>query len=468
MRYLPVFMDVAGRRCLVVGGGEVALRKIELLRRAGARIEVVAPELHPKLASLAESGALAWQRRRFAVADIADAALVFAATGDARVDEAVAAAAVGARVPVDAVDRPEVSSFITPAIVDRDPVVIGISSGGTAPVLARRIRADIEALLPARLGALARFAGRFRAAVKTALDAGPAPRRRFWEQFFAGPVARQVLDGDELGAAERMTALIERAESAAAAGSVAIVGAGPGAADLLTLRALQALQAADAVVYDRLVGPQILDYARRDAELILVGKARGAASATQDDINALLARLALAGKRVVRLKGGDPFVFGRGGEERAFLASFGIAVELVPGITAATGCGAAAGIPLTQRGIASAVTLVTGHGADGAANIDWAVLAKLGHTLVVYMGVSEAAEIARRLIAHGSDPQTPVAVIENGTRADQRTVIGRLGGLGALVRDNAIGGPAVIVVGEVVREAAAARVPAARALALAG
>jgi uroporphyrin-III C-methyltransferase/precorrin-2 dehydrogenase/sirohydrochlorin ferrochelatase len=374
---------------------------------------------------------------------------VCAATGLAEVDARVAEAARAAGVPVNVADRAELSSFIVPAIVERDPVVIGISSGGAAPILASRLREAIERLLPARVGKLADFADSFRSAVKATVP-GATASFRFWDRFFDGPVADQVLAGNETGARERMLTLVNgRGAGEPPRGGVAIVGAGPGDPDLLTLRALRLIQRADVVVHDKLVGPGVLDLVRRDAERIYVGKSRGEHSKEQAEINALLAEQALAGRRVVRLKGGDPFIFGRGGEEADYLRQRGISVELVPGITAALGCAAAVGIPLTHRDHAQAVTLVTGQGKDGEPELDWGTLARLDQTLAIYMGVGAAARIAARLIEHGLDPATPVAVIENGTLPNQRAVYGRLSGLGWLVRQSGIAGPALIVIGRV-------------------
>jgi uroporphyrin-III C-methyltransferase/precorrin-2 dehydrogenase/sirohydrochlorin ferrochelatase len=452
MRYFPAFLDLAERTCLVVGGGAAAVRKVRLLRKAGAVVRVVAPRVDPELTTLAEQGELSLIRRGFVAGDVRGCAVVHAATGLAEVDGRVADAASRAGVPVNVVDRAEISSFIVPAIVDRDLVVVGISTGGAAPVLARRLRAQIETLLPARLGSLARFAETFRASVAALLPA-PAARLRFWERFFDGAVAEDVLAGRGQAAGEKMLSLVNRAGGETPEGLVSIVGAGPGDPELLTLKALRALERADVVVYDKLVNPDILDYARRDAERIYVGKSRGHHMRTQAQINDLLVAHARLGKRVVRLKGGDPFVFGRGGEERTHLRRHGIQVELVPGITAATGCGAATGIPLTHRAHAAAVTFVTGQGRNGEPDVDWAALARSRHTLVVYMGVAAAGRIADRLIAHGLAADTPVAVIENGTLATQKTVIGHLGALADLIHDHVIAGPAVIVVGEVVTEA---------------
>jgi len=456
MRYFPTFFDLAGKPCLVVGGGEAAARKLRLLRQAGARVTLVARRPNAEIEDLAARGEVDIRRRGFVAGDLRGQTLVIGAAGDAELDARVAEAAVAQGVPVNIVDRPELSSFTVPAIVDRDPVVVAISSGGGAPVLARWLRARIEALLPARLGALARLAQNFRSAVKATRPDQDA-RRRFWEDFFDGPAAEAALAGRDAEARDKTLALVNRRGPAEARGTVAIVGAGPGDADLLTLRAVALLQRAEVIVYDKLVGPEVLDRARRDAERIYVGKSRGNHAKTQDQINALLLKLARAGKRVVRLKGGDPFVFGRGGEERDYLRRHGVSVQVVPGITAAVACGAAAGIPLTHRDDAAAVTFVTGHGKNGEPDLDWAALATLRHTLVVYMGVATADRTAARLIEHGLVPNTPVAIVENGTRPDERVITGTLGQLGALVCGHGVAGPAIIVIGEVARRAEAAR-----------
>ncbi len=458
MTYFPAFLNLEGRSCLVVGGGKVAARKLRLLLKSGAEPVVVAPALASDVARLVAAGRVKHKRRGFRTGDVRDRALAIAATGIADVDARVSAAARAAGVPVNVVDSVELSTFITPAVIERDPVVIGISSGGAAPVLVRRIRAMIEALLPARLGLLATLAADFRAAVKANFP-DIALRRRFWDRFFDGNLAQDVLAGRARRGRERMLALVNRRSPIEETlGRVTIIGAGPGDPDLLTLKALQALQQADVVVYDRLVAPEIVDYARRDAERIYVGKWSGGHSRSQDEINRLLRNHARAGRHVVRLKGGDPFIFGRGGEEREFLRQSNIAVDVVPGITAALGCGAAVGIPLTHRDLAHAVTFVTGHSRDGDPEPDWRSLARLGHTLVIYMGLSAAGRIADRLIAFGMAAATPAAVIENGTLPSQRIVTGTLGGLGALVEDNRIESPALVIIGEVVRLADAAPV----------
>jgi uroporphyrin-III C-methyltransferase/precorrin-2 dehydrogenase/sirohydrochlorin ferrochelatase len=456
MNYFPAFFDLRDRPVLIVGGGAAAARRLRLLHKAGARITIVAPRFGAEVAAAVAAGEASLRQRGFVSGDVNGQTAVFAATGRDEVDARVAEAARAAGVPVNAADRAELSTFIVPAIVERDPVVIGISTGGTAPVLASRLREAIERLLPARLGRLADFADTFRSAVKATVPSAAA-RLRFWDRFFDGPVADQVLAGDEGRARERMLTLVNgRDGNDPPRGGVAIVGAGPGDPDLLTLRALRLLQRADVVVYDKLVGPGVLDLVRRDAERIDVGKRRGNHSKGQDEINALIAEQAKAGRRVVRLKGGDPFIFGRGGEELAYLRQRGIPVEVVPGITAALGCAAVTGIPLTHRDHAQAVTLAIGQGKEGEPELDWATLARLDQTLAIYMGVGTAGRVAARLIEHGLDPATPVAVIENGTLPSQKVVYGRLSGLGWLVRQSGIVGPALIVIGRVAALADAA------------
>jgi len=452
MSYFPVFFSLADRDVLLVGGGEAAAQKLRLLLKAGARVRLVARQATPEIESLAAEGRIDWQRRGFVAGDAAGRALAVAASGETELDARVAEAARQAGVPVNVVDHAELSDFIVPAIVDRDPVIIGISTAGAAPLIARRLRERIEALLPARLGRLARFAELFRDAVALAL-ADRRERLRFWERFLDGPAADAVLAGREPEAAERLLREINGKPSAAAQGRVAIVGAGPGDPELLTLKALRHLESADVILYDRLVDPAILDRARRDARRLYVGKAPGRHALRQEEINALLVAEARAGHRVVRLKGGDPFIFGRGGEELDALRAAGIETEIVPGITAALGCAASAAIPLTHRDHAQALVIATAEGKAGEPGLDWAAFARSGQTLAIYMGVAAAARVAERLIAGGLAATTPVAVIENGTRADERVLAGRLGGLGSLVADADIDGPALILVGEVAARA---------------
>ncbi len=463
MDHLPIFLTLRDRPVLMVGGGEAAARKVRLLRKSGARIDIVAPRVNAELADLAGSGNVVWHARTFVPADLDSRAAVFSATGIPSVDEAVATAARARNLPVNVIDSPALSSFIMPAIIDRDPLIVAISSGGDAPILARRIRAQIDRMLPARLGALARFAGRFRGAVKARLPHA-LPRLRFWEGVFEGAIADAVLAGQPAQAHGRMLWALNLGappQVNTVDGIVHLVGAGPGDPDLLTLRALHLLQTADVIVHDRLIGPDILDYARRDAQRVYVGKAAGVPGLGQDEINATLLRHARAGNRVIRLKGGDPFVFGRGGEEMAYLRQRGVSVEIVPGITAALGCAASAGVPLTQRGVASAVTFVTGHGSDGELQVNWSALAAANHTLVIYMAAGRAADIAAKLSQHGLNGTTPAAIIENGTRPDQQVWTGQLAALLHGPAPLGANGPALIVIGEVAAQAQTAATVAA-------
>ncbi|HXQ42747.1 MAG TPA: siroheme synthase CysG [Candidatus Udaeobacter sp.] len=449
MEHFPIFLNLKGRPALIVGGGEAAARKLRLLQKAGAAVTVVAPKVLPEIA---QSG-VRLRQRGFVAGDVSGQAIVFATTGIAEVDDRVAEAARDKGLPWNVTDRAEASGFILPAIVERDPVVIAISSGGAAPALVRRLRERIERLLPARLGQLARFADSFRGAVKGLLPDGGS-RRRFWERFFDSAVAEAVLAGHDRRARENMLTLVNGpGVPQTTAGIVHLVGAGPGSPDLLTLRALQVMQRADVVVLDRLVGPQLLDLVRRDAERIHVGGGASRPSLPQAEINALLARLAGEGKCVVRLKSGDPLVFARGGEELAYLRRRGVTVEVVPGITAALGCAAAVGLSLTHRDRAQVVSLVAGETPDGEAEIDWTALARPRQTLAIYMGVSSAGLISRRLIEGGLPANTPVAVVENGTLPDQRGALGRLAALKSLIRATGIEGPAIVFVGDAAAEA---------------
>jgi uroporphyrin-III C-methyltransferase / precorrin-2 dehydrogenase / sirohydrochlorin ferrochelatase len=451
MQYFPLFLDISGREALVVGDGVVAARKARVLAGAGARVLVIAPAPQIDVLEAAKHSDVRVLARDFRDDDAEGMALVVSATGDATLDARVSVAARAAGVPVNVVDRPELCSFVWPAIVDRDPLTVAVTSAGASPVLARSVRARIEAMLPPNFGRLARFAEEFRTAVKAMRPSGVA-RRRFWERFFASPIAQSVLAGDEPRAREQMLALINRPDGTAVEpGIVHLVGAGPGDPDLLTLKALRVLQEADVIVHDRLIGPRILDYARRDADVVYVGKARGSHARTQAEINELLARHARAGQRVVRLKGGDPFIFGRGGEERDYLLALGVRVDIVPGITAATGCAAATGIPLTHREHAQTLTIVTASGQDGEPDLDWRALARDRQTLCIYMGSAAAAHIAARLIEHGRDRQTPVAVVASGTLDDQRTAVGSLHELDRLVDRVGPAGPTLILIGDVVR-----------------
>ncbi len=445
-----MFMDVRERPCLVVGGGAAALRRVRALIAAGARVSVVARSCLREIGELAEAGTIALALRPFEAADARGHALVYSATGQSATDRLVSEAARAARIPVNVTDNAALSDFIVPAIVDRDPVLVAVSSGGTAPALARRIRAMIEALLPHDLGRIAARAEALRQGIKARIPSAAA-RRAYWERYVdhALGAARGGRDGTS------GDALLARVGVPRRFGQVAIVGAGPGDPDLLTLRALQWLQRADVVIHDRLVDPRVLDYARRDAERIDVGKAPGRAPYAQAEISALLAHRARQGSIVVRLKGGDPFIFGRGGEELAHLVRENIPVEIVPGITAALGAAAASAIPLTHRGVATSITLVTGSVRDGGAEPDWRALARTGGTLAVYMGVASAHHIADRLVQGGLAPDTPVAIIENATLPNERIVQGDLASLAGLVQSHGIEPPALLLIGRVVSEARA-------------
>jgi len=446
MEHFPIFLRLRDARVLVVGGGEVAARKLRLLRKAGARIEVVARELNPEVAEFAAQGALTHIATEFAPVQVDGCRLVIAATDDRPLNGRVATAAMAANVPVNVVDDPELSTYITPSIVERAPVTVAIGTGGAAPVLARRLRERIETLLPAAYGRLAEFMGRQRPRVK-ALDL--EARRQLWEDFLDGPGPERLFIGDDAAAAIELDSLLLGRPPQ---GEVYLVGAGPGDPDLLTFRALRLMQQADVVLYDRLVSPAILDLVRRDAERLFVGKQRNLHTVPQEDINAELVRQAEQGRRVLRLKGGDPFIFGRGGEEIEQLAARGIPFQVVPGVTAASGCSTYAGIPLTHRDYAQACIFVTGHArADGTLNLHWDQLARTGQTVVIYMGLATLPELCRQFIAHGLPADWPAAIVESGTSQTQRVLTGTLGDLPSRVAQADIKGPTLVIVGEVVK-----------------
>jgi uroporphyrin-III C-methyltransferase / precorrin-2 dehydrogenase / sirohydrochlorin ferrochelatase len=445
MDYLPLFLQLRSQPVVVVGGGRIALRKVDLLRRSGARITVVAPELRPELDQLARRGELHYVAERFTEGHVEGATLVVAATNDHDVNAAVSEAARARKILVNVVDTPTLSTFIFPAIVDRSPIIVATSSGGEAPVLARRVREQIEALLPEKLGALARFMGVRRRNVHNTL--GLAARRPFWERIVGGNVATRVLAGDETGAAQAFESELRTGGGGNELGEVYLIGAGPGDPDLLTLRALQLLQQADVVLYDRLVPDAVVDRSRRDAERVFVGKEAGDHK-VQDRINELLVHHARKGKRVARLKGGDPFVFGRGGEEIEVLIRHGIPYSCVPGITAALGAASYAGIPLTHRHLAQSVTFVTGHVLDDE-SLDWHSLAGPQRTVVFYMGVSHLDQIVTKLHDAGAKPDHPVAIVERATLPGQRTLRGTLGTITKIAREAAVAAPALFIVGEV-------------------
>ncbi|AVE49980.1 Siroheme synthase [Serratia marcescens] len=449
MDYLPIFADLKQRPVLVVGGGDVAARKVDLLQRAGAEIRIVAQSLSPELEQQRQQGQLLWLGKTFDPQQLDEVFLAIAATDDNALNAAVFAEADKRRVLANVVDDQPRCSFIFPSIIDRSPLVVAVSSSGQAPVLARLLREKLEALLPASLGQMAQVAGRWRGQAKQRL-ASIGERRRFWEKAFGGRFATLVANGQTAQAERQLEQDLQSfaAGDEGAQGEIALVGAGPGDVGLLTLRGLQVMQQADVVLYDHLVSGEILDLVRRDAERICVGKRAGAHSVIQEETNRLLVELAQQGKRVVRLKGGDPFIFGRGGEELQVAAAAGIPFQVVPGVTAAAGATAYAGIPLTHRDHAQSVTFITGHCRPDGDGLDWADLARARQTLAIYMGTMKAADISQRLIAHGRAADTPVAVISRGTRADQQVQIGTLDQLEHLAQRAPL--PALLVIGEVV------------------
>jgi uroporphyrin-III C-methyltransferase / precorrin-2 dehydrogenase / sirohydrochlorin ferrochelatase len=453
----PAFHKVEGRRVVVVGGGHEAAAKIRLLAETSAGIVVFAAALDKETGADLIRAHADWRGAWPSLADIAGAALVFAATGSEDGDRDVCRLAREAGVPVNAVDRPELCDFYTPAIVNRAPLAVAVGSEGVAPVLSRHVRARIEGLLAPAFGDLSALAERLRDTVAKKLGS-PVQRRRFWARFFSGPIAAKVFAGDVRDAEAEALRTLEIEPNLS--GHVSLVGAGPGAEDLLTLRAQRALQEADVIVYDRLVPDAIVTQGRRDAQRIYVGKAKGAHSLSQEQINALLVREARKGKRVVRLKSGDPLVFGRAGEEMAALRAAQISFDVVPGITAAFAAAAENEIPLTLREESSSLVFATGHDADGDTLPGWAGLALGGSTVAVYMGKSVAPKVALRLIEAGLAPSTPVAVIENASRADRRAYAGRLDGLGDLAARPELVGPVLFIIGDVVAVGALATVPA--------
>ncbi|MBS1154826.1 MAG: cobA [Proteobacteria bacterium] len=452
MEYFPVFIDLKNQPCLVVGGGEVAQRKVGLLLAAGAKLTIVAPQLTDGLQEQVHNHRATHIARDWQAGDTAGMRLVIAATDNSQVNTAIHAECEAAGILVNVVDHPELCRFIVPSIVDRSPLMIAISSGGQAPVLARHLRARIEAWLPHGYGVLARLAGQFRDQVKARFGDRERERRRFWENALEGAAAEKALAGDERGAAEALAAELEQAQAnQLQQGAVYLVGAGPGNPDLLTFRALRLMQKADVVLYDNLVSPAILNLVRRDAKRRYVGKKASDHALPQEEINKLLVKLAQEGKTVLRLKGGDPFIFGRGGEEIDELAQNGIPFEVVPGITSAAGASCYAGIPLTHRDYAQSVTFVTGHRQAGETELDWARLTSPTETLVIYMGIKEAPRICERLIAYGRAADTPAAIIEKATTPEQKTVAGTLATLPALIEQHHVKPPALIIIGNVVK-----------------
>lgn len=448
MDYLPVFFRIEQQACLVVGGGHIAKRKVSLLLKATAKVTVIAPDVLPELQDVVMKSGGEIIIAPYQSSYLDGKRLVIAATDDDMLNKQVFTDCEARNIPVNVVDSPELCRFIFPSIIDRSPVVIAISSSGQSPVLARMLRTRLESMIPAAYGQLAEFVGKFRKQIQATLP-DTSVRRAFWEKELQGRFAELVYNG-RLDEAEMhlQQALIANQPPS---GEVYLVGAGPGDPDLLTFRALRLMQQADVVVYDRLVTQPILDLCRRDADMIYVGKARADHALPQEDINQLLVRLAKEGKRVCRLKGGDPFIFGRGGEEIEELAEAGIPFQVVPGITAASGCSAYAGIPLTHRDYAQSVRFVTGHLKDGTPNLPWSELIHERQTLVLYMGLVGLKEICQQLIAHGMRPDMPVALISHGTQPNQQVITGEIHNIADKVAESGIKAPTLTIIGEVVK-----------------
>ncbi len=449
MDYLPTFMKIEGRPCLVVGGGDVAARKVSLLLAAGAKVTVVSPQLVSSIAELVDHGAVTHVNREFDDSDMVELAIVIAATDNSDVNAHIATLANAKCIPINVVDNQALCSFIMPAMINRDPIQIAVSTGGASPVLARLLRSRLESMIPAAYGKLAALVEEFRDEVKARFS--PEDRRAFWERIIHGPIAELTLAGRDDAARAALQDEVNRAEGVAQHdGEVYLVGAGPGDPDLLTFRALRLMQKADVVLYDRLVSDEIMDLVRRDAERIYVGKKRDQHAVPQDEINQLLADLAKQGKKVLRLKGGDPFIFGRGGEEIELLAGQGVNFQVVPGITAAAGCASYSGIPLTHRDYSQAVTFVTGHLKDGTTNLNWKALSQPNQTIVFYMGLKGAPVICQELMNHGLPATTPIALVQQGTTHNQKVYTGSLATLPEILAENEIQAPTLIIVGEVV------------------
>lgn len=451
MQYLPINIDLVAKKCLVLGAGAIALRKIQMLLKAQAIITCVAKDIHPEITRLShekdiniiESDIYDYLRDH----DCKQMVLILSATNDEKLAQHIYEHATSRNILINTVDNQSLCSYISPAIVNRNPLIIAISSSGAAPVLARMIREKLEKLLPQNLSALAGFAQKLRNQVKKNISC-MLMRRKFWENFFDNPPNQRRIKMSQ----QSVKNLIQHYDQKSTAqGEVFLVGAGPGDPELLTIKALQVMQKADVVLHDRLISPEILELVRRDAELINVGKSMGHHLVQQEDTNALLIKHARMGKRVCRLKGGDPFVFGRGGEEVQALKAANIPYQIIPGITAAIGCSAYAGIPLTHRNYAHNIQFITAHCKNSIDTLDWASYAKEKQTLVVYMGLMKSQQLLEKLIIHGKSPMTAVAIIENGTHTNQRVISGNLKQLAQLINTHNIKSPGLIIIGEVAK-----------------
>jgi uroporphyrin-III C-methyltransferase/precorrin-2 dehydrogenase/sirohydrochlorin ferrochelatase len=449
MDFLPLFYQLKGKPCLIIGGGAVALRKARLLTRAHAVVTVVAPQIQTELQDLCSNFAGSAFEKSYSESDLDACFLVVAATNDQALNQQISADCHARHIPVNVVDQPELCSFIFPAIIDRSPLIAAVSSGGASPVLARLLRSRIESVIPAAYGKLASLLGGFRERVKTSIP-DLDHRRDFWEQIIHGPVSELMLSGRENKASDLLEQSLNDFDDTQSRGEVFLIGAGPGDPDLLTFKALRLMQKADVVLYDRLVAQPILDLVRKDAELVYVGKARAEHTMPQQDINELLVHYAQQDKKVARLKGGDPFIFGRGGEEIERLAEQDIPFQIVPGITAASGCASYAGIPLTHRDHAQSVRFITGHLKDNSIDLPWNELVQPNQTLVFYMGLVGLPVICEQLIKHGRSAETPIALIEQGTTEKQRVIVENLKNMPATVDKMQVKAPTLLIVGEVV------------------
>jgi len=450
MDLLPIFLNIKSKKCVVVGGGEVAFRKATLLLRAGADLSIVAPVLSDELYKLCVDRDCTITIREFEEVDINNAILVVAATDDLKTNEHVSVIASKLNIPVNVVDQPHLCSFIMPSIVDRSPIVVAISSGGSSPILTRKLKELNETMIPGRIDKLAKLLGSFRGRVKDEIN-DFSERIRFWENILDSEIPELVYNGQDDKARSALDNWLTNPQNNRVGGEVYLVGAGPGDPDLLTLRALRLMHKADVVLYDRLVSPEILLKLRPDAQKIYVGKCSADHAVPQETINEMLVRLAKEGNRVLRLKGGDPFIFGRGGEELESLAAAGIPFQVVPGITAASGCASYAGIPLTHRDYSQSVRFLTGHTKDGRVPLEWDLLVKEQQTLVFYMGLAGLPDICDQLLKHGMSSSTPVAVIQQGTTQTQKVVVGNLDRVSDLAVEKEIQAPTIIIIGEVVK-----------------
>lgn len=449
MQSLPIFFNINNRHCVVIGGGDVAMRKTSMLLKAHAAVTLISPDLCHEIQVLVDDGKIKYIQANFDSAQLSGACLVIAATDDKAVNEAVSASAQGINVPVNVVDSPALCTFTMGSIIDRSPIVIAVTSNGNAPVLARYIRTKIETMLPAAYGRIAAIAGEFRNQVKAKFTTTQA-RRIFWEEVLQGPLVERVLSGQEQSAKTYLQSLLDSVDTKPNQGEVYLVGGGPGDPDLLTFRALRLMQQCDVCVYDKLISPEVMELVRRDAELIYVGKSRDQHTLPQEEINDLLAKLALEGKRVLRLKGGDPFIFGRGGEEIETLMEHEVPFQVVPGITAANGVSTYAGIPLTHRDYAQACLFMTGHLKNGSLDLDWEAMMRPNQTIVMYMALVGLAQICEQLIAKGVSATMPIAVVQQGTTQRQRVVTGTLSDIAEKVSIAEMKPPCLTIIGGVV------------------